>query len=362
MKVLYYFEQQNTPMFLWQNDHFVDELKHHSIFIDIFNPLRYSSIEEANEALLQYISQHDYKLFMTCHSEDLLYIDTIRKIKRKGIPTLLICFDNLLIPYEHKNVCKYFDLVWLTSKENQELFNKWGANTVFLPYAANPYYYKQSTTSEIERLCFIGTPYGSRANTINQLVNSGIEISLFGKPVNSSKPKHNMSKGYINTIITDLKFPIGRKLLIAAAKQRIEKQAMLNSESSHIHFEGFAEDMSLIYSRYALALSTTTARNTGILKRPVPVVNLRSFEIPMSGGIQFCEYNSELSTYFEDKKEIVFYHNEKDMLDKAKYYLRSDNSDIRKQIRYNARKKAELEHTWYKRFSKIFEIMEIKNG
>lgn len=361
MRILYFFEQLNTPMFLWQNDHIVNELEHYSIHVDIFNPLHYETIEKANEKLVSHVNKHHYDLFMTCHAENLLYVDTIEAIKRQGIPTLLICFDNLLIPYEHKNVCKYYDLVWLTSRENQELFIKWEANTIFLPYAANPYFYQYKKQDEIERICFIGTPYGSRANTINALAHSEVNVSLFGKAVDGTKVKHGATKGYIYTITTDLKFPIGRKLLIAAAKQRISKQAVLDVSAPSVQQEGFAENMSDVYSKYALALSTTTARNTGILKDPVPVVNLRSFEIPMSGGIQFCEYNRELSEYFEDEKEIVFYRNEEEMIDKAQFYLQPKLGEIRTQIRKNARKRAEREHTWFCRFSKVFNALGIRN-
>ena len=262
MKILYYFMQFSSPMFLWQNDNIVDELRHHSIYVDIFNPLNFQSLEQANEELVRHISENKYDLFMTCHSDEVLFIDAIKKIKKLNIPTLLICFDNLLIPYQHKRICRYFDLVWLTSEENQNLFKKWGATTVFLPYAANPYYYRPSANNEIERLCFIVTPYGSRVNTINELVNSGIDVSLFGKPTNGNQPKHEMTKGYIKTIFDDLRFPIGRKLLLSAVKQRIGKHAILNEKSPFIRHEGFAEDMSLIYSQYALALSTVIVHRT----------------------------------------------------------------------------------------------------
>lgn len=360
MKILYYFEQLNTPMFLWQNDHIVNELKQHSIDVEIFNPLHYETIEEANKKLITCVTKGHYDLFMTCHAENLLFIETIKNIKRLGIPTLLICFDNLLIPYEHKNVCKYYDLVWLTSHENQELFIKWGARTIFLPYAANPFFYQYRQHKEVESVCFIGTPYGSRANIINTLIHAGISVSLYGKQVTSEKIKHGATKGYLYTIATDLKFPIGRKLLFAAAKQRISKQAVLDVKAPFVHYKGFAECMSDVYSTYAIALATTTARNTGILKAPVPVVNLRSFEIPMSGGIQFCQYNEELSHYFKNEKEIVFYQNDEEMIEKARFYLTPKAEKLRCEIRKNARLRAENEHTWMCRFSEIFKELKIK--
>ena len=33
-------------------------------------------------------------------------------------------------------------MVWLTSVETENLFKKWGASTIFLPFAANPNFFK----------------------------------------------------------------------------------------------------------------------------------------------------------------------------------------------------------------------------
>lgn len=361
MKILYYHQQFNTPMFLWQNDHIVDELQHHGIEVITFNPLTCGSVEEANEKLLQAAKENRYDLFMTCHSEKLLYISTLQQIKQLGLPTLLICFDNLLIPYEHKEICHYFDLVWLTSRENQEIFEKQGARTVFLPYAANPYFFQPKATEDVERVAFVGTPYGSRVNTINQLLQAEIPVTLFGKTGGSGGEKrHVMTNGFSYTLKQNLKFSVGRKLLLAAAKQKLSSQARLDVNAACLQRGGYVEKLTDVYSGYALCLSSTTARNTGILRRPVPVVNLRSFEIPMCGGIQFCLYNKELSGYFEDGKEIVFYKNREEMAEKAKFYLSPERSKTRENMRLAARARAEAEHTWMNRFNTVFEKLNLR--
>lgn len=361
MKIMYYHLQKNTPMFWWQKDHIVDEMNHSDISVEMFNPLDFSSIEEANYKLLDAMKYGNYDLFMTCHNENLLYIYTLEQIKKIGLPTLLICFDNLLVPYEHKNICSYFDLVWLTSKENSEMFQKWGAKTIFMPYAANPYFFVPQEEEEILRVAFVGTPYGSRANTINQLINNDIFVTVFGKMFSNSNQQHIITNGLAYTIKKNLCFSVGRKLLLAAVKQRISDEAVINFESQYIQKGEYVEKLSSVYSKYALSLSSTTARNTGILKSPVPVVNLRSFEIPMCGGIQFCRYNKELSEYFEDGKEIVFYKDEGDMIEKANFYLSSVHASERLNIRQAARLRAENEHTWSNRFRKVFEQLNIKN-
>lgn len=360
MKILYYHLQKNTPMFLWQNDHIVDELKHNNVTIQMFNPLEFSSIEEANIRLVDELKREKYDMFMTCHNEKLLYISTLKEIKRLGLPTLLICFDNLLVPYEHKEICSYFDLVWLTSKENSEMFEKWGAKTIFMPYAANPYFFVPQKEEEILKVAFVGTPYGSRANTINSLLNNEVPVTVFGKVKEDTDKHHVISNGFLYTVKKNLGFSVGRKLLIAAAKQRVSKAATIDLSSEYLQKGEYVENLATVYSKYALSLSSTTARNTGVLKNPVPVVNLRSFEIPMCGGIQFCKYNKELSEYFDDGKEIIFYHDEIEMTEKARFYLAEQNERIRSEIRRAARARAENDHTWNSRFNKIFKQLNIR--
>lgn len=360
MKILYYHCERDTPMYRWQHDHIMDELRPYGIQIDTLNPLLCASMDEANEKLLCRLRSEKYDLFMTCHSEKRLYIPTLQRIRELGIPTLLICFDNLLIPYEHTNICKYFDLVWLTSRENTEIFQKHGANTIFLPYAANPRFFVPQTVQETARVAFIGTPYGSRANTINQLLESRIPVTLFGKAAAASGGSHVITNGFFYTVKQNLRFPVGRKLLLAAAKQRLTAQSVLQKDSPSLELGGYVEDLADVYSGYALSLSSTTARNTGILRHPVPVVNLRSFEIPMCGGIQFCLYNEELAGYFEDGKEILFYRDREEMTDKARFYLAPEQAALRAEMRLAARHRAEAEHTWMARFGAAFQALGLR--
>ena len=83
---------------------------------------------------------------------------------------------------------------------------------------------------------------------------------------------------------------------------------MLN-ENEQLHKVEVAPSSELykVYSKYSLALSSTAARNTGVLKHSLYIVNFRSFEIPMSGGLQICQYTDEMAEYFDDGKEIIFY-------------------------------------------------------
>ena len=358
MKILYYFRERPSAMYLWQRFHIFDELLRKNISIQVFNPEDYPTIEVANSALLTVVKRGRFDLFMTPHADDLLFLDSLSNVRRSGVPTLLICFDNLVIPFAHQRIARHFDLVWLTSRETEPMFKKWGARTIVQPYAANPGFCVPGNESEVLTVGFVGTPYGSRANTINTLTSNDIDVTLYSDiyGANATPPRPTVDAGQLVSIANLTRFPIGRRILLGALKQRLTEGRTLRLNDDHLRIQSAVElpRLPAAYSVHALSLASTAARNTGILANPVRVVNLRSFEIPMSGGVQFCEFSPELSEYFASDSEIVFYRSSEELVEKARFYLRSNNSHLRSSIRRNARMRAANEHTWSIRFRRVF--------
>lgn len=363
MNILYYFKYQETPMFQWQKYHIFNELSLYNIKIELFNPLKFSSTNEANEQVIRRVKQGGIDLFMTTCTDVDLYINTLEDIKKAGIPTLLICFDNLTVPYNHKRIAPHFDLVWLTSIETKYLFDKWKVNSIFLPYAANPNISKPLFDKDEERVLFIGTPYGSRCKMLNTLLDGNIPVTLYAKntDITNSIIPHNDNGELLKEVYRMLCYPIGRKLAYASIKNKLTKQSKLHIESKCLtQFPSIPVDQMMgLYNSYALSLSSVSNKHTGVLSKPVLIVNLRSFEIPAAGGILFCLSNPELEGYFENGKEAVYYENDEDMIDKAKFYLSPSQKNVRDQIKRSAYKKAINEHTWYCRFSKIFKVLNL---
>lgn len=350
----------------WQRAHIFNELERNGHQITVFNPLHYKKTEEANIKLINYIKAQnkEFNLFMTPYGSVDLYPETLEKIKKMCIPTLLICFDNLIVPYKHSDIAYKYDLVWLTSKETKYLFEKFKANTIFLPYAANPYILKPNhDNNEILKIVFVGNPYGSRVNMINYLLDNELNVDLyFNKNKNDTKVKSILPNVKFKDAINLMKIPIGRRVILGAIKQKVQGSPPLKITSDKLEWKGSVniQQLASLYSKYALSLSSTAARNTGVLKKPVDIVNLRSFEIPMSRGIQICSYTQELSEYFEENKEILFYRSNQELIDKAKFYLKPDKENLRLKIRENSRKRAINDHTWSIRFNAIFEKLGLK--
>ena len=364
MKILYFAPERNRIMDKWQHIHFIDELSRHGIQIDLFN------WEEANEIAIKKIREGNYDLFFTgvCRKE-ILFIESLLEIKKIGVPTLCLRYDNLLIPYNDKELAPYFDLLWLTATETKHLYDKWGVKTCFAPYAANPFTFKYTELPLKYRVCFIGTPYGSRSRMINKLSQGGVDTTVFyGGKVKQIDDcvlqRTNMnvpSDSFLVSVLNRLKFSEGRVLLKGSLKNKIIGKSYVD-KNPYLEMKDAVswEELSSTYSEYSLSLASTSAHHTDVLKDPVKVINLRNFEIPMSGGVEICRYNYELSEYFEDGKEILFYESNDELVEKAIYYTRNATDKEIIKIKQAARKRSENEHTWYHRFNKVLNELNLK--
>ena len=358
-------------MFQWQRVHIIDELEHHGCQVTTFNPLQYATSQEANEAVLLLMKEHKYDLFFTnVGYYKVLFPDTVEMVKKMGIPTMCLRCDNLVIPFNDKVLAPHFDLVWLTAIETKYLYDRWGVNSFFAPYAANPYVFKsQSDGLNIRKVCFIGTPYGSRSIMINRLSRGGVSVDAYYKKTertiaqqsSDSKKKSDLIwPSRTSVVLHRLQFPVGRKLMLGMIVNKLKGQARIEENENLTSWPVvMPDDQAGLYSKYALCLSSTSTNHTDVLKNPLKIVNLRNFEIPMSGGIEICRFNPELAEYFEDGKEIVFYQDNDELVDKAHYYLNKAKDAELNAMKAAARKRAETEHTWWDRFTKAFGLLGI---
>jgi len=373
MKILYYYIDAKAHVSSWPKIHYIDELERAGHVISIFDPYSFSCIDKANEELLALLKENKekYDLFINPYGFELLYVETIKQIKTYGIPTLLICCDNLHAPYLHRKIAPFFDLVWLTSFETMPMFRKWGCNCIFLPYAANPHTFQPKFSQEINVVGFVGTPYGTRVNKINELLDNHIPCALYSDEllskmnVVSGKKESKKSRYKIKIEKEDfnlMKFPIGRRILWSKVLIKKYPKVELLKESEYLKINPSItfDQMNQLYSNFSMSLGITEVWNTYILKSPVHKMHLRTFEIPMCGGLQFIPYVEELAGYFEDEKEIVMYKSKDEYLEKAKFYLQDAQYSLRMQIKQAARKRAEAEHTWINRFNVAFKKLNLQ--
>lgn len=366
MNVLYNRYVGTGNMVGWQATNYLDEWErsgYNVILVEVNYKYNEFEIDKIKRAILE----NDIDIFISACDDVVLHDSIFESLYSKGIPSLLICFDNLSVPYKHRLCCSKFDLVWLTSHETSCYFDKWRANTIFLPYAANPYTYTPSSGAEIFGLSFIGTCYGGRVSKIESLISNSIKVNLYGgnePSAENENPTKNFLKNFsmrYKNLYNLSKFPIGRKALLSALLKSTKSHTLSNELTSLIECRSPLdfEELSSVYSRSMISLNISELWNTYLLKSPVHKVHLRTFEIPMSGGLQITSRTEEIKSYFEEDSEIILYETEEELIDKARFYLKPENHNLRNSIKASARIRAETCHTWSNRFDDIFKHLGV---
>lgn len=82
--------------------------------------------------------------------------------------------------------------------------------------------------------------------------------------------------------------------------------------------------------------------------------NMKTFEIPAYGGIQFSQYSKEVNNFFKKNKSIFYYKSSKDLFKKLKKFKKLDSFD---NFVKNSLKDVKNE-SYKERVKKIFEYIE----
>ncbi|EKO3861095.1 glycosyltransferase family protein [Vibrio harveyi] len=367
MKILYNRYKGSGNMTQWQFVNYIDEWQRAGYEIEYLE-VNYADKENAAELISSTLFRSDFDIFISACDDQVITSEVHYAMKKKGVPSLLICFDNLSVPFKHKKCSSYFDLVWLTSHETKYLFDKWGAKSIFMPYAANPFTYRPDKGEELPGIAFVGTCYGGRINKIEELLRYNIDVRLYGGNSPSAEGENPVKNVFFNLSssvknISQLsRFPVGRQALKAAALKSTRKfevsnalQALIGNRSS-LSFD----DLAKTYSRSQMSLNITELWNTYLLDQPIHKLHLRTFEIPMSGGLQISSRNDEIREYFEEDREIILYDSIEEFVDKSQFYLRDENLLLREKIKFAARERCVDEHRWQNRFLHAFSVLGIK--
>ncbi|MEK7075481.1 MAG: glycosyltransferase, partial [Patescibacteria group bacterium] len=87
-----------------------------------------------------------------------------------------------------------------------------------------------------------------------------------------------------------------------------------------------------------------------------PQIKGRNFEVPACGGFLLTEPAEDLYNFYEYEKEIVIFNSLPELIKKTVYYL--NHEEERKRIAQAGYERTLMEHTWGKRFSEFFDIIQ----
>jgi len=234
---------------------------------------------------------------------------TLQKMSQAGAVIFNFCWDDKLSFSGKKLGGRYtgpagiahaVDLNLTNSPDSLIKYAVNGGLAMFWPEAAHPDVHRPYNTPFEFDVSFAGACYGQRPSFINKLAKHNIKVECFGHGwPNGPLPLEEMIKLY--------------------SRSRI-----------NLGFAGVG------YSRKLMCLKG------------------RDFEVPMSGGLYLTQNNLELSLIFDVGNEILTYRNEDDCANVIKKLLAKP--DRAEAIRKAGRKRCLKDHSYYARWSQIFQI------
>lgn len=172
-------------------------------------------------------------------------------------------------------------------------------------------YSELQKSDEIEKTCFLGNADKFRVKFLNKLAESGLEIDVYGE---------NWKQFKLSKLIT-----------VGPAK--------------------YGQDFWIILQKYAVQLNLLRPHNFNSH-------NMRSFDIPGSGGIMLAPLTNDHLTYFTEDKHVFLYDSFESAFYKANHILNLSFND-RMCIRKNAREHSFKYHTYTNRINLLIKHLEI---
>jgi hypothetical protein len=228
--------------------------------------------------------------------------------KRWSCPLLGMNLDDKVsfLPYNifsaqddnYQHWAKYFDLNITSSKIASNWYREVGCNSIFTPQGVHlPIGLKAPTSCEFKYpISFLGTKKLDRSLIVKSLEEAGIPITLFGR-------------GWCNSKWTD--------------------------------------DASSIFRASQINLGI------GLATPNLTALKGRDFECPGIGACYLTTFNWELTEFWDIGKEILCYRNVEELIEIFSWYRKRPEECLK--IAQAAWNRSVKDHTWEKRFIKIFD-------
>jgi hypothetical protein len=202
-----------------------------------------------------------------------------------------------------KGLINSIDLGCTTAPECCLWYQIEGCPSYYLPEASSPDVFKPLQVPKSYDVSFVGSNYGIRGKIVKVLIRDGIKVEVYGR---------NWPNGRIAT-----------------------------------------RDIPELFARSRIVLGVGAIGYT----KDFCALKMRDFDGPMSGSFYITQYNSDLEGLYKIGKEIETYSNIPEGIEKVKYYL--DHPEVRERIAKAGHRRALQDHTWEKRFERVFRTIGI---
>lgn len=302
--------------------------------------------EKMNAELKELVNREKPDILFAAMFTDELKKEVIGDIsKNTGCQTIAwFCDDVWRFDNYSKYWAPYFNWVVTADSHAPEKYNKLGyKNVIKSQFACNNFVYKPLDLPKIYDITFVGQRYGNRKKIIKEIKKSGIRIECWGK----GWPNGRVSQEEMIKIFSQSNINLNLT----------KSSGSLNLRSLAGIFLKKSEGKIKIVSPRFWIVNLKSA-----LDRGKEQIKGRNFEILGCKGFLITGDADNLQDYYQDGKEIIIYKNNKDLIEKIKYYLENEKEREREDIALAGYKRTIAEHTYEKRFEEIFKIAGFKKN
>ncbi len=283
--------------------------------------------------------------------------ETIAAIRALGIVTINWYCNGSYQLHLVSEIAPAYDVSLVPEKFRLEDYRRLGARPIYCQEAANPSIYKPYPLPSEFDVTFVGQRYGDRPHHIRALLDAGVDVRVWGPGWTSGAPGGGVGAAHPGWLARGGR--IARRLLTADGWRAAGRRAAAALRPSEPGIPERIcggplgdEDLVRMYSRSKVSLGFSSVGDTHRGPARILQVRLRDFEAPMSGAFYLVEHMEELLEFFEPGKEIACYRDGEELVAKCRHYLAHE--DERERIREACLRRARAEHTWQKRFDRVF--------
>jgi len=285
-----------------------------------------------NQELLDLIIKEKPDIFFTLLFTEELKFRVLDEIKKYTTSIAWMSDDHWRFDNYSKYYAPHFTYVVTTYSEAVDWYGSRGLNNVIRSqWACNTkYWYPLYAEKDID-VSFIGQKTKSREKIINFLKDSGINVFVRGWGWEEGKA----SNEEILQIIARSKINLNiNSALDFWAKKRLGR----------LFFKRSVND---------IKLSLDVVSNfKSYINMGIPQIKARPFELAGCRAFIISGFADDLDKYYKEDEEMVFYRSKEELLSKIKIYLLESRK--REEVALAAYSRTLNEHTYEKRFRKIF--------
>lgn len=301
--------------------------------------------------------------------DDVLAVETAKSLQTLGVPMVNYHVDLFGQWYRVLRTGRYFDRVACAQEARWEPMARAGIRPYLMPMAANPLAGESVIGTDGETfhgIVYMGSPWPYRRQVLEELMRRGMPLRIYGHnwlhTLNASTrlPQLEGNTQPLAKAVHDARHYLlpriraeGLSPMLHVLKRRLTGSPRQRPAQADILRPALC-------GRYAPeefpALVRTADINLGFTHfGGVPEspgesrqMRLRDFEIPMAGGFYLTQRCAEISSMFEEGKNVVCWDGIGDLVDKVRFYL--ENAGVRRAIAAAGRLHCEAHHTWERRF------------